>query len=89
MPTNKKQVNQKHENTGDVSAYVDEAEQGYDVEAILRRRSGRPTIGEGPSSVESVRLEPELKRLLILRAGEHGISVSAAIREALREYVAN
>jgi len=73
---------------GDDSAFVDEAERGYDVEEILRRRSGRPTLGEGPSSVESVRLEPELKREIILRAGERGISVSEAIREALREYVA-
>jgi len=37
--------------------------------------------------VESVRLDPELKRDLLLRASEDGISVSAAIREALRQYV--
>jgi Ribbon-helix-helix protein, copG family len=72
----------------DVSAFVEEAERGFDVEEILRRRGGRPTLGESPSSVESVRLEPELKREIILRAGERGISVSEAIREALREYVA-
>jgi plasmid stability protein len=43
--------------------------------------------GSSPSSVESVRLDPELKRDLLLRASEHGISVSEAIREALRNYV--
>ncbi len=72
----------------DNSAFAEEAERGYDVEEILQRRTGRPTLGEGPSSVESVRLEPELKREIILRASERGISVSEAIREALREYVA-
>ncbi len=76
------------EDRKDNSAFVEEAERGYDVEEILQRRSGRPTLGEGPSSVESVRLEPELKREIILRASERGISVSEAIREALREYVA-
>ncbi|HVB71706.1 MAG TPA: CopG family transcriptional regulator [Acidimicrobiales bacterium] len=76
------------EDRRDNSAFVEEAERGYDVEKILQRRSGRPTLGEGPSSVESVRLEPELKREIILRASERGISVSEVIREALREYVA-
>jgi hypothetical protein len=40
-----------------------------------------------PSSVESVRLDPELKRDLLLRASENGISVPEAIREALRKYL--
>ena len=44
-------------------------------------------MGSSPSSVESVRLDPELKRDLLIRASEHGISVSEAIREALRKYV--
>ena len=34
------------------------AERGYDVDEILRRRGGRPPIGSGPASVESVRLDP-------------------------------
>ena len=38
--------------------FADEAEQGYDVEAVLRRRGGRPSMGSGVSSVESVRLDP-------------------------------
>lgn len=42
-----------------VEAMADEAEWGYDVEEILRRRrGGRPPMGSGPSSVESVRLDP-------------------------------
>lgn len=70
-----------------VERFADEAEQGYDVEEILRRRSGRPSMGSGVSSVESVRLDPELKRDLLLRAAEEHISVSEAIRRALDQYL--
>jgi len=66
---------------------ITEAETGYDVDEILRRRGGRPALGSGPSSVESVRLSPELKRDLLLRAAEQGISLSEAIRSALKQYV--
>lgn len=70
-----------------VQAMVDEAERGYDVEAIHRRRSGRPPMGSAASSVESVRLDPELKRELLLRAATDGISVSEAIRRAIGQYL--
>ena len=71
-----------------VEKMADEAEAGYDVDEIERRRtSGRPAMGSGPASVESVRLDPELKRELLLRASKDGISVSEVIREALRTYV--
>lgn len=70
-----------------VERFADEAEQGYDVEEILRRRGGRPSMGSGVSSVESVRLDPELKRDLLLRAAEEHISVSEAIRRALDQYL--
>lgn len=71
-----------------VEKMADEAEDGYDVEEIERRRTGgRPAMGSGPASVESVRLDPELKRELLLRASKDGISVSEVIREALRTYV--
>jgi hypothetical protein len=71
-----------------VDTIADEAERGYDVEEILRRRrGGRPSMGSAASSVESVRLDPELKRDLLLRADEEHISVSEAIRRAIREYL--
>lgn len=70
-----------------IDAMVAQAEDGYDVDEIIRRRGGRPTLGSAPSSVESVRLSPELKRDLLLRAAEQGISFSEAIRTALQEYV--
>lgn len=71
-----------------VEAMADEAERGYDVEKIRRqRRGGRPPMGSAPSSVESVRLDPELKRELLLRAAEQHISVSEAIRRAIGQYL--
>ncbi len=71
-----------------VEAMAAEAERGYDVEDVgRRRRAGRPPMGSGPSSVESVRLDPELKRDLLLRAAEEHISVSEAIRRAIGQYL--
>ena len=71
-----------------VQDLADEAERGYDVDDILRRRrGGRPAMGSAPAAVESVRLDPELKRDLLLRADKDGISVSEVIRQALRSYV--
>ena len=70
-----------------IEQLVSEAEEGYDVAEVQRRRGGRPTLGSAPSSVESVRLSPELKRDLLLRAAEQGISFSEVIRAALNEYV--
>jgi hypothetical protein len=71
-----------------VEAMADEAERGYDIEEIRhRRRGGRPPMGSAPSSVESVRLDPELKRDLLLHAAEQQISVSEAIRRAIGQYL--
>jgi len=71
-----------------VEAMADEAERGYDLEHIpRRRRGGRPPMGSGASSVESVRLDPELKRDLLLRAAEEHMSVSEVIRRAIGQYL--
>ena len=43
-------------------------------------------MGSSAASVESVRLDPDLKRDLILRAAEEHISVSEAIRRAVRQH---
>jgi len=72
-----------------IESMVAEAEAGYDVDEIIARRGkrGRPTLGTAPSTVESVRLDPELKQDLQRRAEQDGISVSEVIRNALRQYV--
>jgi hypothetical protein len=63
------------------------AEAGYDVDATLRRRGGRPPIGSAAASVESVRLDPELRQALADRAEQDHESASSVIRRALREYL--
>ena len=66
-----------------------EAEDGYDVNEIVSRRGrrGRPRLGAEPSTVESVRLDPELKERLTRRAEADGVAVSEVIREALRHHL--
>ena len=63
------------------------AEAGYDVEETLRRRGGRPPIGSGAASVESVRLDPELLEALSERVRRDQETTSSVIRKALREYL--
>ena len=63
------------------------AEEGFDVEEILRRRGGRPPMGSAAASVESVRLDPELSQALRDRAAKEGRTNSDVIREALRRYL--
>jgi hypothetical protein len=65
-----------------------EAEEGFDVDEILRRRRGRPPMGSGPAKVESVRLDPELRESLARRARRDDEATSSVIRKALRRYLA-
>lgn len=59
------------------------AEAGYDVEEMLRRRSGRPPMGSAAASVESLRLDPELRKALSDRALRDRETTSSTIRKAL------
>ena len=72
-----------------IEALADEAEAGFDVDEVLARRGtrGRPRLGSAPSTVESVRLDPELKERLVRRAEHDGVPVSEVIREALRHHL--
>jgi hypothetical protein len=63
------------------------AEAGFDVEETLRRRRGRPPMGSGPATVESVRLDPELRQALAQRARHDSEATSSVIRRALRQYL--
>jgi hypothetical protein len=73
----------------DIEQLVAEAEASYDVDTLIagRNNRGRPTIGTAAASVESVRLDPELRRQLIERAHSEGTTPSELIREALRRYL--
>lgn len=70
-----------------INKLADDAKAGYDVEKILRRRGGRPTIGSAAASVESVRLDPELRQALTSRAERDHETASSLIRKALRQYL--
>ena len=70
-----------------VEQLADKAEHGYDIEQTLRRRGGRPPIGSAPASVESVRLDPELRQALSRRAERDHETTSSVIRKALRQYL--
>ena len=41
-----------------IESLTKKAEEGFDVDEVLRRRGGRPPMGSAAASVESVRLDP-------------------------------
>jgi hypothetical protein len=63
------------------------AEDGFDVDEIIRRHGGRPAMGTAAASVESVRLDPQLRDALRERAEREGRTNSELIREALRRFL--
>ncbi len=71
----------------DIDAMVREAEAGYDVAELLRRRRGRPPMGSGPAEVVPVRLDPELREAVEARAAKDDMTTSDVIRRALRRYL--
>lgn len=73
----------------EITKLAAEAEAGYDVDALIARRGkrGRPPLGSAAASVESVRLDPELRHELLARAEAEGTTTSELIREALRRYL--
>jgi Ribbon-helix-helix protein, copG family len=70
-----------------VKEVAEKAEAGYDVAETIRRRSGRPPLGSAAASVESVRLDPELREALAERAEQDRETTSSVIRKALRQYL--
>jgi len=71
----------------DIEAMADEAERGYDVDALKARRRGRPMLGTAPAEVVPVRLDPDLKQALEARAQVDHTTASEIIREALRRFL--
>lgn len=70
-----------------VARVAADSEKGYDVSELVRRRGGRPPMGTGAASVESVRLDPDLRDALLRRAQQDDETTSSVIRKALREYL--
>jgi hypothetical protein len=68
-----------------IDSLVDEAERGYDVGKLRGR--GRPRLGDGPSEVVPVRLDPQLRRALEERAADEHTTQSDLIRRALRTFL--
>lgn len=64
-----------------------EAEAGLDI-SKLKLRPGRPRMGSGPAEVVPIRMDPELKAAVTVRAEIEQTSVSEIVREALRQYLA-
>lgn len=69
-----------------IQAWADEAERGYDIDALRKR--GRKPKGDGPARVVPVRLDDSLVRALDARVEEDKTSRSDVIRAAIRAYVA-
>lgn len=66
-----------------ISAWADEAEAGYDVEALKKRGRGRPGRGAEPSQVVALRLTADELSAIDDRAARLGKSRSEVIRDAL------
>ncbi len=73
----------------EVQEFAAEAEAGCDVDTLIARRDkrGRPTLGASPATVESVRLDPELRSRLLEQAATEGTTPSELIRKALRHHL--
>lgn len=72
-----------------IERFAEEAERGYEPGQLKghRRGPGRPPLGAAAKSVESVRLDPDLREKIVRRAARDGVTVSDVIRDALREYL--
>ena len=72
----------------EIEALADEVvEKDYDVEALKKRRRGRPPMGSGPADVVPVRIDPELRAAIEARAEAEQATVSEIIREAIRRFL--
>lgn len=71
-----------------IQNWADEAEAGYDVDALKRRGRGRPGRGAEPMQVVAVRLTAEELQALDAAASKNDMSRSEAIRAALANFAA-
>jgi predicted transcriptional regulator len=71
-----------------IERWADEAEAGYDVDALKRRGRGRPGRGAEPMQVVAVRLTAEEIGALDAAAAKLDMSRSEAIRAAVAHFAA-
>lgn len=71
-----------------IQQWADEAEAGYDVDALKRRGRGRPGRGAEPMQVVAVRLTTEELDALDAAAAQQHMTRSEAIRVALAHFAA-
>ena len=71
-----------------IQQWADEAEAGYDVDALKRRGRGRPGRGVEPMQVVAVRLTASELDALDAAAAKNSMSRSEAIRAALAHFAA-
>lgn len=70
-----------------IQAWADEAEAGYDLQQLPRPTPGRPSVGRGPGTVVTVRLDEVLLAALLKRAADEGITNrSEAVRAAVKQW---
>ncbi|QJW38752.1 ribbon-helix-helix domain-containing protein [Cellulosimicrobium protaetiae] len=80
-----RKVRGKDVDDGQIQAWADEAEAGYDVKSLRRR--GRPAAGDGPGVVVTVRLDAPTLAALTERAEAEGLpNRTEAIRAAVRAW---
>jgi hypothetical protein len=73
-----------------IERLLEEAERGYDVDALLSRRKqrhGRPRLGLGPEIVQSLGVDPGLRAEIAALAEARGVPEAEVVDEALRRYV--
>lgn len=71
-----------------VQQWADEAEAGYDVDALKRRGRGRPGRGAEPMLIVAVRLTADELAALDAAAAKQDMTRSEAIRAALAHFAA-
>ncbi len=71
-----------------IQQWADEAEAGYDVDALKRRGRGRPGRGAEPMQVVAVRLTAAELEALDATAAKQHMTRSEAIRAALAHFAA-
>jgi Ribbon-helix-helix protein, copG family len=72
----------------EIDALADEVETtDYDVDALNKRRRGRPAMGSGPAEVVPVRIDPGLRAAIEARARSEDTTTSEVIREAIRRFL--